>query len=114
MDRICLRFRTTQHNPHIFRHCEGISWAVEHDFAESIHSTLYRSVYSLLSANQDRRDLLLCQRSPRKDASITLNGDYSQGGAYPHFNQLVLQAMQAQDYFILIGPPGTGKRNLIK
>lgn len=109
MDRICLRFRTTQHNPHIFRHCEGISWAVEHDFAESIHSTLYRSVYSLLSANPDRRDLLLCQRSPRKDASITLNGDYSQGGAYPHFNQLVLQAMQAQDYFILIGPPGTGK-----
>ena len=109
MNQICLRLRTTQHNPRVFHLREGYYWAVEHDYAESTHSALYRSVYSLLSANTDRRDLLLCQRIPVSDTSITLHGDYSQGGTYTHFNQLVLQAMQAQDYFILIGPPGTGK-----
>ena len=109
MDQIYLRLRTTQHNPRIFHHREEYYWAVEHDYAESTHSALYRSVYSLLNANPDRRDLLLCQRPPTIDATITLQGDYSQEGTFPHFNQLVLQAMQAQDYFILIGPPGTGK-----
>lgn len=108
-ERVGLRLRATQHNPRVFRRGTEWLWAVEHDFAESSFTTLYRSVYSLLSANPDRRQLLLGQRQPRRDENRTIQGDYSQQGRFPHFNRLVLQAAQARDYFILIGPPGTGK-----
>ncbi|MBQ0056848.1 MAG: ATP-binding protein [Bacteroidales bacterium] len=78
-------------------------WAVEHDFTESSQTGLYRSLFLFLQAEADRRRLLLSQRQPRFDMGVTLRGDY---GA---FNRLVLQSRQAQDYFLLIGPPGTGK-----
>ena len=63
----------------------------------------------MITATDERRELLLGIRRPQADTGITLQGDYSMGGQYPHFNRLVMQTMQAQDYFLLIGPPGTGK-----
>lgn len=108
-ERVCVRLRSTQHNLHVFHRGTDYRWAIEHDFTESSFSALYRSVYSLLSASEDRSQLILGQRNPDLDASLTLLGDYSQQGQSPHFNQLVVQAKQARDFFILIGPPGTGK-----
>ncbi len=106
---ILLQLRATQRNLFFFQPREGRRWAVEHDSTEASFTSLYRSVYSLFSATERRRQLILAQREPEVDTEVTLHGDYSQGGHTPHFNQLVLQARQARDCFILIGPPGTGK-----
>ena len=101
---ILLQLRATQRNALFFRQEAGRLWAVEHDSTESSFTALYRSVFSLLTATPERRQLLLAQREPRVDTSVRLRGTPSSD-----FSQLVLQAMQARDYFILIGPPGTGK-----
>jgi hypothetical protein len=124
-DRIVLSLRTSQVNSNIFYssqftihssqftvHSSQFSpltshpsrkWAIEHDFFESSFSSLYRGLYAFLSAPKARRDLLLLQRPPRVDTSVTLSGDYG------CFNELSLRAKQAQDFFLIIGPPGTGK-----
>ncbi len=48
--------------------------------------------------------MLLGQRAPRRDTSLTLTRHYDDV-----LDDIILRAKQAQDYFLLVGPPGTGK-----
>ena len=72
---------------------------------ESSYNAQYRGLHAFLSAPQSRRDLLLGQRQPSIEPLKARQGDY--GNA--EFNQLVENALQAEDIYIVIGPPGTGK-----
>ena len=108
-DRILLTMRYPQHAA-VFdyfnrRHCH---WAIEHDCMEASFNALYKSMHSFLSADKSRRDLILGQRMPETDTSVTLNGNYATNGD-EEFNHLVSGAMQAKDIYLIIGPPGTGK-----
>ncbi len=102
-EQITLSLRAMQVNSHVFWHNGKKKWAIEHDFFESSYGALYRGMHAFLSAPQERRDLLLLQRPPLTDPSLTLRGDYGP------FNTLALKVRQAQDLFLIIGPPGTGK-----
>lgn len=102
-DTMTLHLRSAQAGGGVFwRHGERC-WAIEHDFFESSYSALYKGLHSFLSAPQERRDLILCQREAQCDKSATLNGNYGT------FNELALRVKQAKDLFLIIGPPGTGK-----
>ncbi len=88
----------------------GAVWAVEHDFMESSSSALYRNLLAFLNAPLRRRQLILSQRSPEVDSTVTLTGDYTnRETGDDEFNRLVLRVKQARDFFLIIGPPGTGK-----
>lgn len=102
-DEIKLMLRSPQSDAHVFLYYEGMLWAIEHDSIESSNTALYRSIYSFFSATKERRDLILLQRKPVIDKSISLRGDYGS------FNALSLKVKQARDLFLIIGPPGTGK-----
>lgn len=101
--RIELRLRAAQSDAHVFLRDKDKAWAVEHDFMESSYSSLYRGMHAFLSAPQERKDLLLFQREPRIDTSRHPNGHYGP------FDTLAARIKQAQDLFLIIGPPGTGK-----
>lgn len=101
--QLVLRLRAPQSNHELFLRDAHSLWAVEHDFMEAGFSCLFRGIFSFLSAPKRRRDLLMGQRAPETDDTLTLNGDYGR------FNELVLKAKQARDFFLLVGPPGTGK-----
>ncbi len=105
---ILLRLRAPQSSPKPFFNLlipspNDILWAIEHDFMESSFTGLYRAMHSFLSAPVSRRNLLMMRRQPVTDASLSLNLDH--GG----FNELALRAKQARDFFLIVGPPGTGK-----
>lgn len=103
--RVEVSLRNPQTRGEVF---EGEVWAIEHDFMESSYRALYQGLQLFLEARQERKDLLLLQRKPRVDTTLTLQGDYaSQGNT--EFNDLVLRVKQARDLFLIIGPPGTGK-----
>ena len=87
---------------------EGEVWAIEHDFMESSYRALFQGMQLFLQAPKSRRDLLMLQRKPEIDASRRLKGDYTNNGN-AEFNELVLRVKQANDLFLIIGPPGTGK-----
>lgn len=103
--RVEVSLRNPQTQCEVF---DGEVWAIEHDFMESSYRALYQGLQLFLEASQERKDLLLLQRKPRVDTTLTLKGDYAcQGNT--EFNDLVLRVKQAQDLFLIIGPPGTGK-----
>ncbi len=100
---LTLQLRAPQRNVSLFLEDTDKLWAIEHDYMESSNTGLYRGLYSFLQARPERRQLLLGERQPQFDKNCTLIGNY---GVH---NTLVLKAKQAQDYFLLVGPPGTGK-----
>ena len=100
---LTLRLNASQSDKRAFLRNQQNLWAIEHDFMESSYSSLYRGMHAFLTAPKDRRDLLLLQRKPNIDTSITLRGDYGD------FNEMALRVKQAKDIFFIIGPPGTGK-----
>ncbi|MBO4906318.1 MAG: AAA family ATPase [Bacteroidaceae bacterium] len=102
-DTITLLMRSSQTDVRVLYRQNGEYWAIEHDFFEASFASLYRGLHALLSAPKQRRDLLMLQRKPDCDTSRCLKGDYQT------FNELTLRTLQAKDFFLIIGPPGTGK-----
>lgn len=101
---ITVKLRSMQRNGSLFKSGNSIRWALEHDFIDSSFVSYFKDIFSFLDMdNSARKELILNLRKPRLDRSLALTGDY--GG----FNELVLKAKQALDYFVVIGPPGTGK-----
>lgn len=100
---LILRLRYAQADAFVFQRSKAWAWAVEHDNAANASAHLYRGIYAFLSAPQHRRDLLLGQRTPEVVETcdeMAENGD---------FTALVGRAQCARDFFLIIGPPGTGK-----
>ena len=101
-DRMTLVLRNGQQNKDIIGGQEEV-FAVEHDFSDTSANNGFRGLYAFLSAQADRKELLLGVRPPAQLEGVKLNGDYGR------FNELILKEKQARDYFLLVGPPGTGK-----
>ena len=102
-NEIGIRLRSTQQNPSVLP-VESL-YAIEHDTMDTTFRSMYQGLYTYLSATQERRDLLLSQRPPRFDESL----DSLISCSKDDFTRVALKAKAAQDYFLLIGPPGTGK-----
>ena len=100
---IRIRLRASQQNASVLP-LES-HYAIEHDYMDTSFRSMYLGLSAFLSANKDRRDLLLSQREPEFDTSF----DARIAAASNDFSRITLKAQAARDYFLLIGPPGTGK-----
>ena len=100
---IRIRLRASQQNTSVLP--LDSCYAIEHDYMDTSFRSMYLGLSAFLSANKDRRDLLLSQREPDFDTSF----DARIAAASDDFSRITLKAQAARDYFLLIGPPGTGK-----
>ena len=98
---IVVHLNDGQQNPNLIA---GECFALEHAGSDIGGTSAIRSLYTFITSDMERRQLLLGQRAPRADKSLVLSRSY-----HPDYDEIILKAKQAQDYFLLIGPPGTGK-----
>lgn len=106
-DEITIRLRQQQRNQSVLP--VDSKYAVEHDFLDSAYSIMYRGLYAFLQANADRKTLLLNQRPPMLHAG-DLPAVATRHSA--EVDDIVRKAKHARDYFLLVGPPGTGKTSI--
>lgn len=91
----------------IFSAGDTMSWAIEHAGGMAPSSKL-KSLYTLMTCPDIRqRNLLLGCRLPRLDVRRRLSKSY-----HPAYDDILRRAFQAEDYFLLVGPPGTGKTSM--
>ena len=103
---IVFKLRHKQRNRQVFD-LHG-NYALEHDFMDSSYNNLYQGLYTFLTAPEARKQLILGLREPHTDTTRTLSRHYLN----TQIDDIVLRAKQADDYFLLLGPPGTGKTSI--
>ncbi|MGI9191171.1 MAG: AAA domain-containing protein [Chitinophagaceae bacterium] len=103
---ITIRIRYKQRNQSVLP--QHSKYAIEHDFLDSSYNAMCRGLYAFLKANNDRQQLFLNQRPPEQDEDVALLNGFESA----EIQEIVLKAKKAKDYFLLIGPPGTGKTSL--
>ena len=100
---VCIRLRASQRNLNVFP--SGSLYAMEHDYMDATFRSMYLGLSAFLDANQERKDLLLGKREPLFDEELLLkNAQF-----IDDFERVATKAVAAKDYFLLVGPPGTGK-----
>ena len=104
-DRLVVRLNDVQQNAGLLT---GGTYAVEHGSSDNATTGNLRSIYELVTTDDvQRRQLLLGQRPPEADKSRQLSHSY-----HPDYDDILLKAKQACDFFLLVGPPGTGKTSM--
>lgn len=99
-----------QKNPEILKVSaggDGTVYAVEHAGSDSNSGGALRGLHEFITAPASRKALLLGQRAPERDASRRLTRAYNEA-----YDDVLLRVKQADDYFLLVGPPGTGKTSM--
>jgi len=103
-----IRLRAKQNRKEIFH--KDTFWNIEKDIIDSNFGSQFKSMMIWASADSHRRRLLLGTIPPaRQEITYKVEGsDLS-----PYHVGLLEQALSTRDYFLLWGPPGTGKTSIM-
>lgn len=103
-EEVEVRFRYKQKNRHFFE--DHQLWAIEHDCLDSSCNNMYKSIFSFLKASKQKRKLLLGLKPPFSK-KLELDDRKS-----PSQEEIIEKAIHSEDYFLIVGPPGTGKTSI--
>ena len=107
-EKVIVRLRSKQFNTTLFE--EDIFWNLEHDLMDSGYTNLYRGLSAFAKVPTGKRAMLLGQNPPRmpekKELIAPSELTEEQQGIYK-------KIINARDYFLLWGPPGTGKTSMM-
>ncbi|ASV78482.1 AAA domain-containing protein [Elizabethkingia anophelis] len=109
-DSVTVYFRYKQRNKAFFTSFgTHAKWALESDFMEISFNSMYRNLYGFLKESSSFKNLILTQESPGKGK------DYGYKNPFVSNEQqtVINKALSADRYFLLNGPPGTGKTSII-
>lgn len=107
-DRVVVRLRARQYRP-IFS--KGTEWYVEHDHLDSSFKHMHQAMSHILQMNREQAELYLGVR-PSARSKRGVNREKKEG--LTKNQDEVLSGMRSMgEYFLLWGPPGTGKTSVM-
>jgi DNA replication ATP-dependent helicase Dna2 len=107
--RIEIKLRSKQYNQQLFEQTE--SWSLELDSLDSGFNSMYKNLFSFAASQKEYRDLILgCVQPKISEKNYNTNWEIDITENQKH---LLEKIIQAKDYFLLWGPPGTGKTSVM-
>jgi len=104
--KVVVMLNDGQQNESVFAPSDCL-WAIEHGGSDVGTNSSIRSIHQFILSSPRKKDLLLGRRAPEADTSRKLSKAYN-----PHYDDIIQRVKQARDYFLLVGPPGTGKTSM--
>lgn len=105
---VLVRLRSTQQNLALFE--ETIYWNLEPDVMDSNFNKSYQQLFMWASSLKNKRDLLLGRKPPIQNNCRTFEkNDFLTDNQ----NNLIRSMIRAEDYYLVWGPPGTGKTSQV-
>jgi DNA replication ATP-dependent helicase Dna2 len=108
-DHILFRLRYPQFNDRLFE--ERPVWCIEHDFLDSSFNGMYRGLFAWAESPSGKRSLLLTKTAPRRPEQMP--DEFPFPKLTDEQQRILAKALSAPDYFLLWGPPGTGKTSFM-
>jgi DNA replication ATP-dependent helicase Dna2 len=92
-------------------------WVLEHDSLDNNFEQMHAGLFEFLKFPSARRELLMGLRPPARQTFddrefVSADNSSSLEDSRKEQNIVLNKAWHASDYFLLVGPPGTGKTNL--
>ena len=106
-EKVIIRFRYKQRNHHFFSKYKY--WAVEHDKLDHSFNAMFKSLFAFISSSKDKKELLLGLRQPK---SSYLEPSKQKLSKEEKQEEVIDKAIAAEEYFLIVGPPGTGKTSI--
>ncbi len=113
-ETITVRLRYRQFNTLVFKEFE--QWNLEHDLMDSGYNSLYQGLFRWANAEPRKRDLLLgilAPQMPPSDSYPIPHTSYLNSSLTDEQRTILSKMLSAPDYFLLWGPPGTGKTSQV-
>lgn len=103
-----VRLRSRQFNQTIFD--ENKIWNIEHDLLDSSFTGMYRGLFDFASAPSEKKELMLNLRPPADPDPVKLDIPAELTNEQ---KKIFRKVIASKDYFLLWGPPGTGKTSMM-
>ncbi len=85
-------------------------WMLEPDLWERAFQSLFNSLFEWAGIESKRKELILTVKPPKKSS---LKGVQASSNLTDEQEAILAKMLSAKDYFLLWGPPGTGKTSII-
>ena len=107
-EKVTVRLRNLQQNFEVFD--KYPLWNMDSDLIDSSFNSMYSNLFAFFEAEDRNKALILGTEEPRSQAVTPLVGKYEVTDTQ---YQVISEAIAAQDYYLIWGPPGTGKTSKV-
>jgi DNA replication ATP-dependent helicase Dna2 len=110
--QVTVQLRSRQFNLKPF--ANQTAWNLEPDLMDKSFTTMYRNLFDWASAKPEKRALLLTERAPAALAvPIPALAGVEAKDLTPEQAEVFQKIIASKEYFLLWGPPGTGKTSVM-